>query len=217
MVGNGSCVSNIPGTGVDDRFDGWIAGLGTTAGLRVVVGIWPRSPLGPFTDAMVERPDGHRLLLAPTTAVAQFVAATYTFDEVRVGPVRTRTDGTHWEVDAAPLTLRFTVGRRAPLGLLLRAVPRALATDPRWISAIDLVARYVLPGVRTRGSASGGREEFYGAQDLHRITAATTTWHGDDQGRLAPVSPPVRFGFGSTPRAPALTRVTTVVRAASRS
>lgn len=66
--------------------------------------------------------------------------------------------------------------------------------------------------MRTRGSAAGGREEFYGALDLHRITAATVTWDGVDQGTLAPVDPPVRFGFGSTPRSPALTRVTTLVR-----
>lgn len=195
-----------------DRFDGWIAGLGTGRGLRVVAGIWPRSPLGPFTDVMVERADGHRLLLAPSDAVAEFVAGTYLFDEVRVGPVRSRTDGTRWEVDAAPLELAFTVGRRPALGALLRAVPRPVATDPRWISLIDLVARRVLPGVRTRGSAAGGREEFYGALDLHRVTSARVVWEGADQGGVAPVDPPVRFGFGSTPRVPSLTRVVTLVR-----
>ncbi|MBW0093295.1 hypothetical protein I4I73_29080 [Pseudonocardia sp. KRD-184] len=195
-----------------DRFDGWIAGLGTGRGLRVVAGIWPRSPLGPFTDVMVERADGHRLLLAPSDAVAEFVAGTYLFDEVRVGPVRSRTDGTRWEVDAAPLELAFTVGRRPALGALLRAVPRPVATDPRWISLIDLVARRVLPGVRTRGSAAGGREEFYGALDLHRVTSASVVWEGADQGGVAPVDPPVRFGFGSTPRVPSLTRVVTLVR-----
>lgn len=197
---------------MDQRFDGWIAGLGTAGGLRAVAGIWPRSPLGPFADAMVETADGHRLLLAPSAEVAEFVAATYVFDEVRILPVRTRTDGTRWQLDAGPLTLAFTVGRRPPLGTLLRAVPRPLARDPHWISTIDGIAQRVLPGVRTRGSAAGGREEFYGALDLHRITAATITWNGADQGDLAPVDPPVRFGFGSTPRSPSLARITTLVR-----
>jgi hypothetical protein len=32
-----------------------------------------------------------------------------------------------------------------------------------------------------------------------------------DQGGLAPVDPPVRFGFGSTPRTPALVRVVTLI------
>lgn len=194
-----------------DRFDGWIAGLGTAAGLRVVVGHWPRSPLGAFTDVMVERPDGHRMLLAPTSEVADFVAATYVFDEVRVAPVRAEVDGARWQVEATPLSLTFVVGARSPLGILLRAVPRPVATDPRWISAVDVVARRVLPGVRTRGSAGNGRREYYAALDLHGLTAASTTWDGVDQGVLAPVAPAVRFGFGSTPRTPSLTRVVTLV------
>ena len=56
------------------RFDGWIAGLGTSSGTRIVVGHWPGSPFGPFSDVMLERPDGERVLLAPTreTALAVF-------------------------------------------------------------------------------------------------------------------------------------------------
>jgi hypothetical protein len=195
-----------------DRFDGWIAGLGTAAGLRVVVGYWSRSPLGAFTDVMVEQPDGHRVLLAPSGEVAEFVAATYVFDEVRVAPVHAEADGARWRVDAAPLGLAFTVGARTPLGLLLRAVPMPLATSPRWITAIDVVARRLLPGVRPTGSAGGGRREYYAALDLHGLTAASTTWDGADQGVLAPVAPAVRFGFGSTPRTPSLTRVVTLVQ-----
>ena len=194
-----------------DRFDGVIAGLGTPAGLRVVVGHWPSTPFGTFTDVMVERPDGHRILLAPTAQVADFVSGTYTFDEVREVPVEV-TVADRWTVRAGPLDLAFTVGRRTPLGALLRAVPRRLATDPRWVTAIDVVARRVLPGVRTRGSAGGGRQEYYAALDLHRITGAQVTWDGADQGGLTPVDPPVRFGFGSTPRSPSLVRVVTLVR-----
>jgi hypothetical protein len=197
---------------VIERFDGCIAGIGTAAGLRAVVGHWPRSPLGAFTDVMVERADGHRVLLAPSYEVAAFVAGTYAFDEVRVGPVLARVDGARWQVDAGPLALAFTVGRRAPLGWLLRAVPRRLATHPRWIAAIDVVARAVLPGVRTRGSAGGGRQEFYGALDLHTVVDATVGWEGADQGGLTPVAPPVRFGPGSTPRRPSLTRIVTLVQ-----
>ena len=197
-----------------DRFDGFIAGLGTPAGLRVVVGHWPASPLGGFTDVMVERPDGHRMLLAPTEQVAAFVAATYTFDEVCLVPVHTDVEKDRWTVRTGPLKLTFTVGRRAPLGALLRAVPQRLATDTRWVTAIDVVARRVLPGVRTRGSAGQGRQEYYAALDLHRITGALVTWDGVDQGGLAPVDPPVRFGFGSTPRTPSLVRVVTLVREA---
>jgi hypothetical protein len=197
-----------------DRFDGWIAGLGTTGGLRAVVGRWVCSPFGAFTDVMVELPDGHRLLLAPSADVAAFVAGTYTFDEVCVGPVRVRADRERWSVTAGPLALAFAVGPRTALGRVLRAVPRPVATHPRWIALTDVVARVVLPGVRTRGSAGGGRHEFYAALDLHRITTAAVSWDGLDQGWLTAVSPPVRFGFGSTPRSPSLTRVVTLVERA---
>src|SRR4051812_37067701 len=148
------------------RFDGFIAGLGTASGVRIVVGHWPRSPFGAVTDVMVEMPDGHRLLVAPTPALAQFVAATYVFDEVRVAPVTVTRADDLWTISAGPLNLRFRVGQRGWLGLLLRGVPAPLARLPAWITAADVPARLVLPGVRTRGSAGGGRREWYGAQDL---------------------------------------------------
>lgn len=195
-----------------DRFDGWIAGVGTAGGLRVVVGHWPRSPLGPFTDVMVERADGHRLLLAPSAAVGGYVAGTYRFDEVVVTRVTVAVDGPRWRVSAGPLALRFGVGRRTPVGMLLRAVPRRLATRIAWIRATDPVARRLLPGVRTHGYAAGGRREFYAALDMQAIVAAEVSWEGEDQGPLAPLDPPVRFGFGSTPAAPALVRMVTLVR-----
>ncbi|MGW4562963.1 hypothetical protein ACWEN3_11315 [Streptomyces sp. NPDC004561] len=197
------------------RFDGWIAGVGTTSGTRLVLGHWPRSPFGPFSDVMLERADGHRLLLAPTRRVADFVAGTYAFDEVRVVPLRVRIVGDQWSVVADPvLDLRFTVGRRSLAGFLLRAVPRALATSAFWTAVTDRPARLLL-GVRTRGTAGGGRYEWYGARDLRLITAATAVHEGRDLGSLTTVEPPVRFGFGSTPRTPSLVRVTTTVASAT--
>ena len=48
------------------RFAGRIAGVGSTSGVRVVVGHWHSSPLGAFADVMVETASGHRVLLAPS-------------------------------------------------------------------------------------------------------------------------------------------------------
>lgn len=193
------------------RFSGEIAGLGTTAGPRVVIGRWAGSPLGSFADVMLEQPDGHRVLLAPSSGVADFVAATYSFDEVALGPVSVSVAGADWLVRAPDLVLRFRLGRRSPLGWLLRAQPRRLAGSPRWAAVLDPVARRVLPGVRTRGSAGGGRQEFYGATDLHPIDSVEGTWRGVTLGGLAPVEPPVTFGFGSAPRRPCLTRLVTTI------
>lgn len=193
------------------RFDGWIAGLGTASGTRIVLGHWPRSPFGPFSDVMLERPDGERVLLAPTRQTAEFVAATYVFDTVLVVPVRVRVADSTWSVTAGPLDLRFVTGRRRLLGLLLRAVPGVLAGRPGWCTLTSLPARVLLPGVRTSGSARSGRREWYGARDLRPIHAVSAAYEGDDLGAMTPVVPPVRFGFGSVPRRPALTRVTTTV------
>lgn len=197
------------------RFDGWIAGLGTTSGTRLVVGHWPGSPFGPFSDVMVERRDGSRMLLAPTAAVAAFVAETYSFDEVRVVPTAVSSGDAAWTVTAGALALRFEVGGRGALGRLLRAVPAPLAGWLPWVRLIGGPAR-LLQGVRTYGSAGNGRREWYAARDLHRITTATGSLDGVDLGSLAAVDPPVRFGFGSTPRFPALVRVTTTVAVPAR-
>ncbi len=193
------------------RFDGEIAGVGTTQGTRIVVGHWRQSPFGPFADVMVESADGHRVLLAPARPIADFVAATYTFDEVRVGQIELRAIPNGWQVSADDLELTVAVGARTPLGWLLRAVPSALARTPAWATMVDPLARRTMSGVRTRGSAGEGRREWYAALDSHRIDDARASWNGESLGTLAPVAPPVRFGFGSTPATPSVVRVVSTV------
>lgn len=195
------------------RFRGRIAGWGTASGTRLVVGRWDVSPFGAFADVMVERPDGERILLAPSHQVASLVATTYRFDRVEVCPVTvSRGDGPeHWQVVAGPLEARVDVGRRTALGRALRVVPRRVAASHRTTVLTDPVARVFLRGVRTRGSAGPGRVEHYGATDVHEITGARTEWAGESLGDLRDVDPPVRFGFGSTPRRPAVTGVVTTI------
>ncbi|GFN09228.1 hypothetical protein Smic_77840 [Streptomyces microflavus] len=69
----------------------------------------------------------------------------------------------------------------------------------------------LMPGVRTLGRAGPGRREWYGARDLRPVLAADAVLDGVSLGRLAPLDPPVAFGFGSAPRTPSLVRVTTTV------
>ena len=163
---------------------------------------------------MVQRPGGDRLLLAPDRQIGDFVAATYRFDSVVVVPVRTAAAGPHVSVEAGPLSLRLTIGPRTPLGWLLRLLPRALLTQPIWASAVDPIARRLQPGVRTAGSAGGGRREWYGAYDVHAILAVDGSLDGHPLGRLTAVEPPVSFGFGSAPRRPCLAHLRTTVRVA---
>lgn len=198
-------------TRIRDRFTGRIAGVGSTSGVRVVVGRWDDGPWGSFADLMVEDRAGHRVLVAPDARVRDFVSATYTFDEVSIEPVvvTDTTDG--WQVTSDSLTLDLTVGGPTLLGRMLRLIPRGIATAPTWCAVIDPVARIVLRGVRTRGSAGGNRREWYGATSVQAITAISGHWRGANLGVLAPVDPPCRFGFSSTPRRPSVTSVVTTV------
>lgn len=190
--------------------------MGSTSGVRLVVGHWRESPLGPFTDVMLAEPDGTRVLLAPTQEIAEYVAATYRFHRVELGPVVVEGDHQRWRVTAPGLELGLDLGRRPALGWLLRAVPRPLAASPRWTRVTDPVSRVTLRGVRTRGSAGGGRREYYGALDLRRVDALCGRWAGRNLGALAPVSPEPGFGFGSTPERPSVTAVVTTVTVAFR-
>ncbi|MFP5312473.1 MAG: hypothetical protein ACLGH7_08725 [Actinomycetes bacterium] len=192
-------------------FDGHIAGIGTTSGLRAVVGIWQDSPFGSFADVMVQQPSGHRLLLAPTPDVAGFIAATYSFDEVQVVDVGVLLADHSLTVDAGPLDVRAVTGPRTLLGSVLRAVPRRLAVHPRWLAAVNPFAALAAPGARTYGTAGSGRTEFYGVTDLHHVTSAVVRWNGKDAGALAPIRPAVTFGFSSAPPRPSIARVRTTV------
>ncbi len=194
------------------QFRGEIVGVGSHSGVRIVVGRWATSPLGGFADVMVETAEGHRVLLAPNQQVADFVAATYSFDSVRIEDVRVEDspDG-RWSVRSASLVLDVGFGGRTAMGRLLRLVPKRVAESPAWSTVTDPVARVALRGVRTRGSAGEGRREWYGATDNRAVTDVSGSFDGVDLGELRPVLPSPRFGFSSTPAAPSITQVVTTV------
>jgi hypothetical protein len=166
------------------------------------------------TDVMAEDPTGHRTLYAPTAQLAAFLTAAYRFDDVQVVPCSARLAGPCWTVQAGPLQLSFTIGRRTLVGWPLRLVPARLARTTWWVGLLDLPARWLLPGVRTRGRTRDQRRQWYGAHDLHAIVAADATLAGRELGALRAVHPPVGFGFGSVPRRPSLVHLTTIIEAA---
>ena len=197
---------------IRSRFCGEIVGVGSRSGTRIVVGRWKSSPLGTFADAMVETAEGERVLLAPSRQVAEFVEATYFFDSVRIEDMRVdETLEGSWSVRSASLVLDVEFGGRTLLGRLLRLVPARVAESPGWCTVTDPVARVAMRGVRTRGSAGGSRQEWYGATDHHAVTGLSGSFDGADLGELRPVLPSPRFGFSSTPAKPSITRVVTTV------
>lgn len=194
-------------------FAGHIAGIGTSSGTRIVVGMWDESPFGTFADVMVEQPSGHRILLAPRQAIADFVASTYSFDEIRIEPVSI-TRGDEWSVHTRSLQLRFTPGRPLWMSPVLALVPRIVRRTSTWARICNPIAARLMPGVHTYGSAGGGRTEWYAASQVRRLSRARATWEGEELGALAPVTPAVRFGFASSPAQPTLTALTSYVREA---
>ena len=193
------------------RFVGEICGFGTTDGHRFAIGNWTDTPFGQFADVMHETPGGHRTLFAPDERIATFVATTYNFDDVRLGPVGATRTPHRLAIVAPGFTADVTVGGRTRLGRLLHAIPARVATAPVWCTAIDPIARFSVRGVRTRGSAGHGRREWYGVTDQHAISAIHCVVDGQPLGDLADVWPPVTFGFSSTPRSPAIVSVTTTI------
>lgn len=196
---------------VRERFIGSILGVGTTSGMRFVVGNWHTSPYGSFADVFVAHADGRRQLLAPSHEVADFVQQTYTFDEVTVTDVRVVSSPRSLTVSAGRLRMHVRLGRRRTLGWLLRLVPGPLARTTRFAEAVDPLARRILPGVGTYGTAGHGRREWYGARDLIAVASLTAIWSDADLGPLSPVVPEPGFGFGSTPQQPSLTILQTTV------
>jgi hypothetical protein len=197
---------------VERRFRGRIMGVGTTSGVRFVVGMWDQSPFGAFTDVFVEQPDGSSVLLAPDEIVAAYVSGTYRFDTVSVVDIDARRTARGLELDAGPLRASIDVGSISPLGRVLRIVPKPIARDPRWLSVIDPVARLVAPGAGTAGTAGAGRREYYGVTGAHDVTGVSGSWAGEPLGSLAPLDPPVAFGFASMPRVPQVVDVETTIR-----
>ena len=192
-------------------FTGHIAGIGTASGVRIVLGSWDESPLGGFADVMIEDASGHRVLIAPRQDVADFVASTYEFDEVRIEPVSVE-QGPDWSLHTRSLQLRFTPGSRLWLAPALRVIPGRLRRSPVWARICNPVAGALMPGVQTYGSAGGGRTEWYAARDVRRIDRVAATWEDVDLGAIANVTPSVRFGFASAPAQPSLTALTSYVR-----
>lgn len=192
-------------------FSGHIAGFGTAAGVRLVIGRWAQSPFGSFADVMVQTADDERVLLAPSARVADFVSSTYHFDRVELGQVRADLSTTALTVAAPGLDVAVTIGGPTPLDRLLRLVPARLATAPWWLSAIDPLAARIVPGVHTAGSAGNGRREYYGVRRSRHVVAVAGSFTGQDLGGLAPLLPAVGFGFSSAPPDPQIVAVTTTI------
>lgn len=182
---------------------GTITTLAFARGDTVVVGAWESGPLGPMRDVMWVRPDGHRVLLAPDTQTAAFVAAIYDFDEVVIAPVTLRVDGHEHDLRAGPLHLRYAV---APWRVPVPGSGRSWFV--RWVQGP--VARLLL-GVRTHGTSPTGVREWYRAAHVRRVVHASASLDGSTLGPLARRPGPVRVGPSEPPPFVSEVRLSTVL------
>jgi hypothetical protein len=151
------------------------------------------------------------VLLAPTERIRDFVAGTYRFDETVVTPVFFSRAGPTWTVRAEPVSLSITPGKRDGIGHALAVVPIPLRRARAFASLTDFPARRLLPGVRTKGTAPGGQQQWYCAQD-HRPLAHGAAWlNAESLGAARAIEPRVTFGFSGAPRRPAWVRMVTYV------
>lgn len=203
------------------RLEGRIAAAGFASGHRFVVGLWEHGPLGPMIDVMWAQPDGNKVLLASSRAVADFVGGVYEFDEIRVVEARSLTTNGRIEVTAGDLSLVLEGG--APLRLF-RLRPRFLRRSPLWVRFEDLMfrplaGRWVIgggSGVRLYGSSPSGVREWYCIDSYRPITSATATLDGRDLGPLTRLDPPAHFGFSEFPSRPAIVGCAPVLEGAER-
>jgi hypothetical protein len=179
---------------------GRIGAAGFASGDRVVVGVWESGPLGAMTDVMWARPDGERVLLAPTEAVAEFITSAYRFDRVYIAEVATRGDDHTIEVDAGALSIRLVAGRGWRL-------PPARLRPPWFTRYVEGPVARVTMGVHTYGVTPTGVREWYRADRWSPVVSGRATLDGIDLGSMGPVQPPCRFNFSEPPTRPSITEV----------
>lgn len=203
------------------RLEGSITASGFASGDRIVAGVWTSGPLGPMVDVMWARPNGSKILIAPSSEVADFVAGVYDFDSIEVAAIAVRRSRAELQLRAGSLELQATAGRRHPLFGLR---PRFLRRSPAWVRVEDvvlrpLVGRYALGGargVRAYGRTPGGVREWYCVDSYRPLVDARAWLDGVDLGPMSPLDPPVRFGISEFPLRPAMVECAPVLEGVDR-
>jgi hypothetical protein len=200
--------------------EGQIAGVGFASGDRFVVGMWERGPLGPMTDVMWARPDGTRILLAPTDEVANFVGGIYDFEEVRTVAIEACRWADGFRLSAG--TLRLEVHGGTPYRIFALR-PRRLRRSLVWVRLEDFVLRRMVGtlllggrrGVRVCGRTRTGIKEWYRIDGYRTVVDARGRLDGRDLGPLHAPTPPMGFGFSEFPGRPAIVACSPVLEGAT--
>lgn len=165
---------------------------------RFVVGAWHVSPIGPFGDVMYRKPDGRRILIAPSEEVVAFITAIYEFDDVVVTDLHTQSDGRSTEVESPRLQITLSGGRSRPL-----PIARPLGVT-RWLERP--IAR-ALMGVETYGTSPTGATEWYQTRGWRWVDDGSARADGRDLGGPVTFTGPMGVGFSEPPNRPSIVSV----------
>ena len=176
-----------------DIFSGRITSSGFDSGDRIVVGAWKTSKFGEFTDIMWAKPDGTRVLIAPTQEIADYVTDMYTFDEVILENITTTQGGRNLKIYCSSMELEFTWNRGFSIPF-----KRSLF----FISTVELFFAKLLFSTRTYGITKNNRKEWYAIDRVSKVIQATAKIKGIDVGSLSPMNEPCKFGFSEAPKKP---------------
>jgi len=183
-----------------DIFKGRITSSGFESGDRIVVGAWKESPFGEFTDIMWAKPDGTRVLIAPTQEIVDYVTAMYSFDEVLLEDIITTGEDRNQKVKSNTMELDFSWNRGLPIPF-----KRSLL----FISTVELFFAKLFFGTRTYGVTKNNRKEWYAIDRVSHIKKANAKISGKDPGDFTSINEPCKFGFSEAPKRPSSCEVRT--------
>ena len=176
-----------------DVFSGRISSSGFSSGDRIVIGDWEDSPLGSFTNIMLARPDGSRVLISPSEKHAEYVSKLYNFEEVRILDLVVTRDKKSIQIEGTGLSVKMSWG-------VALAIP---IWRPLWfIATVENLFAKILYGTKTYGLTKDGRREWYSIRSISRVSSTEAIFDGKNFGDSEEFEISACFGFSEPPRKP---------------
>ena len=182
----------------NEIFKGRVISSGFATGDMVVIGDWKASPHGPFTNLMWAKPDGTRVLIAPSRELGDFVSSLYSFEEVIVSRMEIERSDKSIDVSCDLGRVSMEWGMTIPLPF----------SRPRWfIANVEALFARLFFGTKTHGTTRNGLKEWYHVRGLSRMKSVMLDLDGRSSNQMTGMAPSACFGFSSPPRMPLSVRV----------
>ena len=189
----------------NEIFKGRVISSGFQTGDMVVIGDWRESPHGAFTNLMWAKPDGTRVLIAPSEELGDFVSSLYSFEKVIVSPMEIERTEKSIDVKCDLGRVYMQWGMTIPLPF----------SRPRWfIANIEAPFARLFFGTKTHGTTRNGRKEWYHVRGLSRMKFVELELDGRSTKQMTGMAPSACFGFSNPPRMPLSVRVDSLIAAA---